>query len=284
MKTLKYIFAVVILSISFVSCSDDDDNTPALINPLEGLNKIYEISATDHLVQIYSEKQNLEVGYNEISIRIKDLVADKYVNDVEVSWMPMMNMTDRSHSAPHSTLSNSEESTVYKGHLVFQMPSNETEYWELKLNYNLNGQAVATSIRVNVILPANGLKKTQVFIGADDIRYILAYVNPNEPQVAINDMQAVLYKMEDMMTFPIVKKYKITIDPRMPGMGNHSSPNNVDLIYDATSESYNGKLSLTMTGYWKINLKLLNEAGEVLKGEDVTEANPESSLYFEIEF
>ena len=47
---------------------------------------------------------------------------------------------------------------------------------------------------------------------------------------------------------------------------------------------YNGKLSLSMTGYWKINMKLLNQDGEVLKGEDVTEDNPESSLYFEIEF
>jgi hypothetical protein len=47
---------------------------------------------------------------------------------------------------------------------------------------------------------------------------------------------------------------------------------------------YDGKLSLTMTGYWKINLKLINTNGEILKGEDVNEGNPESSLYFELEF
>jgi hypothetical protein len=116
------------------------------------------------------------------------------------------------------------------------------------------------------------------------VRYILAYVNPKEPKVAINDLQVVLYKMETMMSFPMVENYKITVDPRMPGMGNHSSPNNEDLTYNAATKTYNGKLSLTMTGYWRINLKLLNTNGEVLKGENVTEANPESSLYFELEF
>ncbi|MDC7999477.1 hypothetical protein POV26_00345 [Aequorivita todarodis] len=284
MKTLKYIFAILILSVSFVSCSDDDENTPVEVNPVEGLTMIYEIPAADHIVQIYSEKQNLEVGYNEISFRIKDLASNEYVGNAAPTWMPMMHMETMSHSAPHSTLTNSEESTVYKGYIVFQMASNETEYWELTLNYNLNGQAVEEAVMVSVVQPADGMKKTQVFMGSDETRYILAYVNPKSPMVAINDLQAVLYKMETMMNFPIVENYKITVDPRMPGMGNHSSPNNVDMTYNSTSKMYNGKLSLTMTGYWKINLKLMDQNGEVLKGEDVTELNPESSLYFELEF
>jgi len=284
MKTLKYIFAILILSISFVSCSDDDENTPVEVNPVEGLTMIYEIPAADHTVQIYSEKQSLEVGYNEISFRIKDLASNEYVTNAAPSWTPMMHMETMEHSAPHSMLSNSEESTVYKGYIVFQMASNSTEYWELMLNYNLKGQAVEEAVMVTVVQPADGMKKTQVFMGSDDTRYILAYVNPKDPKVAINDLQAVLYKMENMMSFPMVENYKITVDPRMPGMGNHSSPNNVDMTYNSSTKMYNGKLSLTMTGYWKINLKLMNQSGEVLKGEDVTELNPESSLYFELEF
>ncbi len=244
MKTLKYIFAILIFSVSFVSCSDDDESF--VPDPMEGLNKIYEFSEADHSIQVYSEKQTLE--------------------------------------APHSMLSNSEESSVYKGHIVFQMASNETEYWEVTLNYNLNGQAIEKNLRVFVAQPADGLKNTQVFMGSDNTKYVLAFVNPKDPKVAINDMQAVLYKMENMMSFPIVENYKITVDPRMPGMGNHSSPNNQDLTYNAATKMYNGKLSLTMTGYWKINLKLMNANGDVLKGEDVTEANPASTLYFELEF
>jgi len=86
-----------------------------------------------------------------------------------------------------------------------------------------------------------------------------------------------------MMTFTVVEGFKVTVDPRMPGMGNHSSPNNEDLIYSAQDDMYHGKLSLTMTGYWRINLKLLNEVNEVLKGEDITDTNTESSLFFELE-
>ncbi len=284
MKTLKYIFAILILSISFVSCSDDDDNTPVEVNPVEGLNKIYEFSEADHSIEIYSQKTGLEVGYNEISIRIKDMASDKYITNAAPTWMPMMHMETMNHSAPHTMLSNSEESTVYKGYIVFQMAGNATEYWEVMLNYSLNGQAIEKAVRVSVVQPADGLNKTQVFTGSDNTRYILSYVNPKDPKVAINDLQAVLYKMETMMSFQMVENFKITVDPRMPGMGNHSSPNNEDLIYNAATKMYNGKLSLTMTGYWKINLKLMNESGEVLKGEDVTELNPESSLYFELEF
>lgn len=283
MKTLKYLFAIFFLSAAFISCSDDD-NPPVEINPVEGLTMIYEIPAADHLVQLYSEKPNLEVGYNEISIRIKDLTSESYVTNASLSWMPLMHMETMEHSAPHSMLSNAEESTVYKGHIVFQMASNETEYWEVSFNYSLNGQQKEETLRVAVSQPADGLKKTQVFRGSDDIRYILAYVNPKDPKVAVNDLQAVLYRMENMMSFPMVENYKITVDPRMPGMGNHSSPNNEDMTYTQATKMYDGKLSLTMTGYWKINLKLLNSNGETLKGEDVTEEHPESSLYFELEF
>ncbi|HBL79586.1 MAG TPA: hypothetical protein DDZ79_06510 [Aequorivita sp.] len=284
MKTLKYIFTVLFLSATFVSCSDDDENTPVADNPVEGLNMIYEIPATDHTVQIYSEKQNLEVGYNEIFFRIKDKATDKDVTNAAPTWMPMMHMETMEHSAPHSMLTNTEESTVYKGHIVFQMASNDTEYWEVVFNYSLNGQQKEEALRVSVSQPADGLKKTQVFMGSDDTRYILAYVKPKDPKVAVNDLQAVLYKMESMMSFPIVENNRITVDPRMPGMGNHSSPNNVDLTYTSATKMYDGKLSLTMTGYWRINLKLLNANDEILKGEDVNEGNPESSLYFELEF
>jgi len=87
-----------------------------------------------------------------------------------------------------------------------------------------------------------------------------------------------------MMTFPVVEDYTIALDPRMPGMGNHSSPNNTDLSYSLSDDMYHGDLSLTMTGYWVLNLKLLNANDDVLKGEDVTDENTQSSLYLELEF
>lgn len=283
MKTLKYFFTLIIIITLFTGCSDDSD--PVFEpNPVEGLEKIYEFTAEEYSLELYSDKLNLEVGYNEISVRIKDLANNEYLTNAEVSWMPLMHMETKEHSAPHSTLDNSESNSVYSGTIVFQMPGNETEYWDLELTFKINGKVITDTYEITVLQPNEDQKKLQVFLGNDDNKYILAYVNPKAPEIGINDFTAVLYKMENLMDFPLVENYSITVDPRMPGMDNHSSPNNQDLVYNATSELYEGKLSLTMTGYWKINLKLINDEGETIMGKDVSESNPESDLYFELEF
>ena len=70
----------------------------------------------------------------------------------------------------------------------------------------------------------------------------------------------------------------------MPSMGNHGSPNNVDAIQQTAGGLYTGKMALTMTGYWKINLQLVAPDGTVVKGENITDSVTESSLYFDFEF
>jgi hypothetical protein len=116
------------------------------------------------------------------------------------------------------------------------------------------------------------------------VKYLVAYVDPHHPKVAVNDLVVGVWKMQDMMTFPIVDGYTVKIDPRMPSMGNHSSPNNVNATQPTAGNLYKGKLSLTMTGYWKINLQLAKPDGTILKGEEITETVTSSSIYFEIEF
>lgn len=286
MKTLKFIIPVFLFTILFVGCSSDDDNSSApSTNPLEGLHKVHEMSGAGYTVEIYSEKSRLEVGYNDLSLRIKEVASNTYIKQVSPTWELLMDMGDMAHGAPYSNLKSVNDGSVYNGHIVFTMAGDHHHGWELAVNFDHSGNAISIGDHIAVEEPTNGLVNTQVFTGSDGVDYVLAYVAPRRPEVAINDMEALLYEMrEDMVTFPVVGYYSITIDPRMPSMGNHSSPNNVDLTYDSSSQSYKGKLSLSMTGYWKINMKLINSLGEVVKGEDVTEDHPESSLYFEIEF
>ncbi|HEA19778.1 hypothetical protein LCGC14_1330660 [marine sediment metagenome] len=284
MKTIKLSLAALILSVTFTSCTKDNDD-PIVVeeNPLADYNMLTTLKANSHSLEVYSDQDQFTIGYNELFIRIKDEAADSYVSDADISWMPVMHMTEMMHSCPKSEVSKTENVSVYKGYSIFQMPGNADEYWELTFDYTIDGQAYNATERIEVTAPVDGKKKVNSFMGSDDTRYILAMM-PMDPEVKVNDFSAVLFKMEDMMTFPIVEDYKVTIDPRMPGMGNHSSPNNEDLNYDAASKAYKGKLSLTMTGYWKINLKLMNADDEVLKGETVSEENESSSLFFEIEF
>lgn len=284
MKTIKFFLAALILSLTFISCSDNNDD-PIIVseNPLEDFNMLTSFKANNHSVEIYSEQQQFSVGYNELFFRIKDDASDSYITNADVTWKPIMHMTSMMHSCPNSTVSKTKDASVYTGYTVFQMPGNADEYWELTIEYTVEGQTYNATERIEVNAPTDGKKTVNVFMGSDDTRYVLAMM-PMTPEVAVNDFSAMLFKMENMMSFPAVENFKVHIDPRMPGMGNHSSPNNEDLIFDTSSNTYMGKLSLTMTGYWKINLKVENETGEVLKGEDITEENENSSLFFEIEF
>mgnify|MGYP003700860801 CR=1 FL=1 len=284
MKTIVNTWALLLLTLFLTACSDNADDPVSLeANPLEGFNLLSRINSNNHTLEVYSEASQLTVGYNELYLRIRDQATDTYLSNADITWMPVMHMADMDHSCPRSLLSPTENASVYKGFAVFQMPGNAEEYWDLTLNYQLDGQSFSVTEQIDVREPADALKRVNVFMGSDGTRYVLAMM-PLTPAVAVNDFSAMLFEMETMMSFPVVEDHVIKIDPRMPGMGNHSSPNNEDLAFDPLTTRYRGKLSLTMTGYWRINLMLQNANGDVLKGEPITETNENSSLYFELEF
>ena len=279
MKFLR-ILPLVLVTV-FASCSSDNDNP--VVDELEGLTKFKEMSNTTHSIELYKNATGFEQGYNEIALKIKDKTTNQYITDAAVSWMPLMHMTKMTHSCPKSPVTKiSTDGTVYKGYIVFQMAQNATEYWDLKIDYTINGTSYTMTSVIDV--PASAKQRVTTFTGSDNVKYVVAYAEPNHPKVGVNAIVVGIWKMQDMMNFPVVDNFKLKIDPRMPSMGNHSSPNNVDLSQIVAGDLYSGKLSLTMTGYWKINLQLLDASGAVLKGETISDVVPASSIYFEMEF
>jgi hypothetical protein len=281
MKILKYT-ALLFLAITLFSCSSDDDSSSIPVDETSGLHKIQEITNDTHSIELFSSTGSLVQGYNHVSLRIKDKKTNNYITDAEISWTPLMHMAMMQHSCPRSEVEKVDKKTIFEGDIIFQMAQNETEYWELSITYKINGASYTATDKINV--PASAKRTVSSFKGSDGSNYVIAYIAPSSPKVALNDMTVGIYKMKDMMTFPSVSNFKVKIDPRMPSMGNHGSPNNTDLLQSEANGFYKGKLSLTMTGYWKINLQVLNADNEVLKGEAVTTDNTSSSLYFEIEF
>lgn len=280
MKILKYTF--LFLLGTMISCSSNDDDTTPIASELDGINKIQEITNDTHIIEVYNANGALEQGYNAISLRIKNKTTNEYEKNASITWTPVMHMTSMMHSCPKSEIAKTaSKETLYNGFIIFQMAQNDTEYWDLKVDYTIADVAYTATAVVNV--PASAKQRVTSFMGSDNVRYIIAIIEPTTPKVATNDVTFGLYKMENMMSFPIVDNFKIKIDPRMPSMGNHGSPNNVDLT-QMDDKLYHGKLSLTMTGYWKINLQLLNNLDEVLKGEVVSESTTASSIYLELEF
>lgn len=278
---LQNIVILLIIAFTFSSCSNDD--APIVTNELEGLNKIQELTNDTHIVELYSATGTLQQGHNLISLRIKNKTTNTYEKEATITWVPLMQMTTMAHSCPYSNITKTtEKETLYNGYIVFQMPENTMEHWNLTVNYTINDIAYTANKQISV--PASAKQRVSSFTGTDGTKYLLALIEPTTPKVATNDITVGVYKMSSMMMFPVVDGFKVKIDPRMPSMGNHGSPNNVDLTQSVSDKLYHGKLSLTMTGYWKINLQLLNANNEVLKGEALSETVPASSIYFEVEF
>lgn len=277
----KKLAILLIATIAFASCSKDVNTTE--MNELEGFTKIRELSNSTHTIELYSEKEALIVGYNEIKLRILDNSSDIFVKNAQISWNPVMHMMTMNHSCPKSTVEKvADEGNLYEGYIVFQMKENASEYWDLTIDYTIDGVDYSITSEIDVL--ATDKRTVNSFTGSDNIRYLVTYIEPIEPKVAINDMKIGVWKMENMMSFPIVDDYTVRIDPRMPSMGNHSSPNNVNATQSNPGDFYEGKLSLTMTGYWKINLQLAKADGTVLKGEEISSTVESSSIFFEIEF
>ncbi|MFC6269105.1 hypothetical protein [Frigoriflavimonas asaccharolytica] len=282
--SLKSIFAVLAMAFLVISCrTSDSEEIIVPTSETEGLVLIKEVTNSTHKIELYSQTGTTKQGYNDIKIRIKNLASSEYEKNASITWTPLMHMTSMMHSCPRSTIQKvTADGSLYSGYIVFQMPENTSEYWDLKIDYTIGTTTYTATTGVSV--PAATKQVVTSFKGTDNVQYVVAYVDPKTPKVAINDMVVGVWKTQDLMTFPMVDGYIVKLDPRMPGMGNHSSPNNVNLTQTSAGNLYNGKLSLTMTGYWKLNLQLAKADGTILKGEEIAGTVTESSMYFEIEF
>jgi hypothetical protein len=279
------VFALVTFIFLLVSCKKEDVKVTPQVNEAAGLQQIDSLTQGNYTFYIYKKDTGkLVVGYNEIYIQLKNKATGKFVEDANLSWKPLMHMASMSHACPYSGIDKvPNTNTLYKGYFIFIMASDDMEYWEINYNYIKETDTLAKVSNRPTIVNATGRVRYKSFTGADNVSfYYLALVNPTEPKVGGNEITAYLYKKVDLLTFTQVENYTIKIDPRMPGMGNHTSPNNTNLTN--YSGIYKGVLNLTMTGYWKINLIVLDSNNTVVKGETITETNTASSLYFEIEF
>ncbi|WP_419870820.1 hypothetical protein [Chryseobacterium sp. CT-SW4] len=277
-----FIITLLVFVLLFSCESGSDENDFPIIQDNNTLVKIQDITNEKYTISLFNSTGKLSTGYNEIYLQIKNKATGEIVTNGDLTWHPEMSMMTMMHSCPHSEIEKLTGQNLYKGFIIFQMAGNDSERWKLTLDLTVDGQIdqLEDFIEVNAAAKRN----VEVFTGADNLRYILAMTAPSSPKIGINDITAYLFQMVDMHTFIPVDGYTVKLDPRMPGMGNHSSPNNSDLIFNSVTGLYQGKVSLTMTGYWKLNLMVLDPSGNLLKGETVTGTQESSSLFFEIEF
>lgn len=281
---MKYLtlLAIAVLGL-FTACSTDDNDELLEVNEVEDLLKVQDIATDLHTIELYTKNGNFVTGYNEISVRIKSNATGDFVKDAAISWNPVMQMPTMQHSCPKSAFAKTEGTeTVYNAFVVYQMTNTDGSGWSLTFNTTIDGQEF--SVTEEIVVEQSALQRVTSFMGSNDKRYVAALMGPQDPVIGVNELKVGLFTMENMMSFPVAQDHFITLDPRMPGMGNHSSPNNSDLTYTAEELAYFGDLSLTMSGYWVLNLRLFDAQETLLKGEEVTEEQTQSSFYLELEF
>lgn len=261
---MKPIFKILTLVgiIAFIfSCKKNnttpDEETGPTVNPTANLIQIgetYIIGAKAKAV-IYSTKP-FETGYNDIYVALYDSVDGSRLSNGHFDIMPMMDMGMMQHSCP---VENTEDTTTTNGYfktaVVFSMPGTASE-WSLNLNFHnhKNGLDGSGALGVNVISSSPARFKSTVLSLDSNSSVFISLVGLSNPQVGINDFEITLHKKANMMSFPAINNYSVEIVPEMPSMG-HGSPNNVNPILTSNGH-YVGKVNFTMTGLWRINLKL----------------------------
>ncbi len=257
------------------SCDKDEKENPAVNN--DAL-KSYELIGTETLdmagvdAKLYFQ-QSPFVGYNTVAVRLMEKGTSTMIENATVRFLPMMDMGTHKHSAPFSNPSFNVDMDAYMGSSTFIMPGGMMGSWTFGVIVEMNGKPVDTAT-FNINVAAKTEARLFNFLSAADstTTYFVALKEPSSPKIGLNDFEIMVYKRESMMSFPAATNLKVEIEPEMPSMG-HGSPNNVNPVHVADG-LYRGKVNFTMSGYWKVNIKIMDENDAVIK----------SNGYFDITF
>ena len=253
---------------------------------------IPELSTTiddKYIVYAYSKNGSFHVGYNDIYFIATKKKNGNYIKNFDISgFTPHMQMVkmNMKHSTPVSAgveSFNNNYLAVKRGWISFVMATSDAGSWTLKYNYSVlgtNGTTSETDITVDAL--PGGQAWIKSFKVGDDT-YYLSLVNPLDSRTGKNTVTAYVSKKSTPATTPYSlaqEQFVIEIDPRMPDMGNHTSPDNAALTLQSDG-SYQGTLNLTMTGRWRIHLTVKDAQGQVVAGGDEL-SDGYSSLYWEV--
>ena len=233
----------------------------------------------------YTTDGTFHVGYNDIYFVVTKLKNGNYVKDFSISELtPVMTMVMGEKTMQHSTpilgevtgLPDAPQALKHTW-ISFLMASTDADKWQL--GYSLNVQKHGEH-ELSKALEVAALPEGQSWLKSFKVgnqTYYLSLVSPEKLQTGSNTIQAYVSKKSSPATSPYLlaeEEFTIDIDPRMPDMGNHTSPDNESLTKQAGGE-YQGIINLTMTGLWRINLTVRDKEGNIVAGGD----NP---LYWDV--
>ena len=304
------VFYVAITCVFLGSCTKGKTNYEAERGEVveEGVEfkEVTNFVSAGYTISIEALNGVLYRGYNDIRVRIKNTQMNTPAKVSAVTFLPVQTtVTGLKRSCPNQyNLSYKSDDKHFSGSTVFTSESGVEGSWEINVNFTVGSQNFSVIKEVLVRQQTNKNLNMTMFTGKDDEQYVIALVSPKKPSVAENKLIAGIYKLNkpldsssksiaDQLKFSYsqVDRYTLKLDPRMPepSMGNHSSPNNKDLIQEADG-LYHGIVNYTMTGNWTLNFILLNPDRKVIRGTEVPKdftpgvEGRKSELYLDILF
>ncbi len=311
MKKVKRLF-LVLAAVALTACNSNDDGVEAGIEiPGITITDDVDCCSAEEALQVYKFLQTVKIvpeltteidgkynvfaytrdgsfhnGYNEIFFVATKKVTGNYIKNFELTNIsPLMYMVkmDKFHSTPTGPAAESFDNgilAVKRSWVSFLMNTSEAGSWTLSydaLVLGKEGKVEKKDIVVNA-LPEGQVWLKSFKLGEDN--YFLSLVNPNDWKTGSNTIKAYISKKSNPITTPYAlatETFTVEIDPRMPDMGNHTSPDNSPLVKQQNG-SYQGTINLTMTGLWRIHFTVKDAKGNVVAGGE----EELSSLYWDV--
>lgn len=285
------------IEIPGITITDDIDCCSAeealqVFNFLQTVKIVPELSISvdgKYNVFAYTPTGSLHVGYNDIYFVATKKSSGNYIKNYEISGItPVMLMVkmNMKHSTP---VSGSVESfndnylAVKHGWVSLLMSTSDAGSWTISYDADILGkQGKLDEAPIEVSALSEGQAWLKSF-KAGDKTYYISLVNPSDLQTGKNVLQAYVSVKSQQATVPYAlasEQFIVETDPRMPDMGNHTSPDNTALTLQEDG-SYKGTINLTMTGLWRIHVTVKDLQGNVVAGGDDLK-DGFSSLYFDV--
>src|SRR5690606_2282315 len=287
---MQKIIVIISLCLLFISCTKEKTDYEAEIGTEQPgqleFKEAYSFEKNGLKVSVQALNGTLTKGYNELRLKVYNKDNNAEINSAALGFLPILNDAQGNQvSCPHryQLVYNTAEK-FYAAYAVFTELSSSENKWDLILRLKVGNQEVLIKEPIMMKEQTKKNLKMASLFGHDDGQYFIALLGPSAPKVAGNNLQAGIYKYNKPSTpangtFPDpsqfnyseVKGFTLKLDPRMPepSMGNHSSPNNKDLV-QGDDGFYHGVVNYTMTGNWTLNFIFMNQNGKILKGTEVS--------------
>ena len=256
MKIAKGLFLILFV-VALTACNSNDDGVQAgieipgititddadccsaeeaLNNFLKTVKLIPELSTEidgKYNVYVYTKTGSFHTGYNEIYFVSTKKETGNYIKELTVTghtplmFMSKMNMYHSTPVSEKSRIVNYDYLAVKRVWVSFLMETSDAGSWTYSYEVNVLGKSGGVEKKD---ITVNALPEGQVWLKSfkvGDDTFFLSLVNPTDWKTGTNTIKAYVSKKSNPITTPYAlaaETFTVDIDPRMPDMGNHTSP------------------------------------------------------------